>query len=182
MKKIFNLFLLCIAVFSLYGQEAGSNTVYTQDDLQWLNNLYTPGVYMTDDSIFINEEVNDLLSSNSLRSNFYKSEYTWQDAISYLQQKELKKGFWHLIHLYDLNEYNQDKVVKTVLTYDAVFKMDEVLVSSFYTYCYTDPQIGEIVNGQPVVHAPHILEKKLRIVKEIIDHIKRLKNQGIVKS
>ena len=80
-----------------------------------------------------------------------------------------------MINLYSVGEYHREKVVKSVLTFDHMFKMEEVLTSAFYTYCYTDPEIGQIVDGKPVVKAPHVLENKLNAVKEIIFYMDRYK-------
>lgn len=162
MKILLILTLIITSLTCNFAQnhEAGS--------IEWLNDLYEHGVEMTDDSIYITQEVLTLLGDNDYRNEFYANQSNWPKALEYIKENELKKACWNMINLSMINQYSQEKVVKTYLTYNQMFDMEKVLISSFYTYCYTDPAIGYIEDGKPIIKAPHILEEKLQAVKEII--------------
>lgn len=144
----------------------------------WLMDLYEPGVTVADDSIFINAESLRLMNDEAYQKLVYPKVYTWPVALQLIEKQELKKAFWYLINLYEINDKNKDLVVKTVITYDKLFKMDKILVSTFYTYSLIDPQIGTIKNGHSEVTAPHILEKKLQSLKEILFYLDKHKTEN----
>lgn len=141
---------------------------------EWTAELYMHGVEMTDDSIHIGPEVLRLLSDKEYNHTFYSNQANWPKTLEYIKSNDLKKATWNMINLYMTNDYSKDKVVKSVLTYNTLFDMEKILISAFYTYCYTDPAIGYIEEGKPVIVAPHILEEKLQAVKEIIAYINQL--------
>ncbi len=143
----------------------------------WLKDLYEPGVSVTEDSVFINAEASKLINDEQYRNLLYPKTYSWQAAIVFIQKQELKKAFWYFINLYSLNEKNKEIVVKAILAYDKLFKMDKILVSTFYTYSLIDPEIGSIVNGQSKITAPHILEKKLQVVKELLFYLDKYRTE-----
>ena len=144
----------------------------------WLKDLYEPGVSVTEDSVFINAEASKLINDEQYRKLLYPKTYSWQAAIVFIQKQELKKAFWYFINLYSLNEKNKEIVVKVILAYDKLLKMDKILISTFYTYSLIDPEIGSIVNGQSKITAPHILEKKLQVVKELLFYLDKYRKEN----
>jgi hypothetical protein len=55
--------------------------------------------------------------------------------------------------------------------------MDEVLVNTFYTYSFMDPEISVIKDGKPEIVRPDILEAKLANVKEMVAYIVKYRKQ-----
>lgn len=167
--------------FSALGQmaELGSEELKQnqtdQEVIDWLKDLYEHGVEMKNDTFYINQESTALISDANLRSIVYPKVYTWPGTVRLIEQRHIKKALWYLINLYRNSPTNKSMVVKSILTYDKILKMDKVLISTFYTYCYMDPEIGNIKDGKPVIVAPHILEEKLRAVQEIIFHVEQYK-------
>nr|ACN58831.1 hypothetical protein AKSOIL_0216 [uncultured bacterium BLR12] len=146
--------------------------------LTWLKDLYEPGVMVGDDSIFINKETARLLQDTQYQHLVYPPVYTWPAAISFIQKQELKKAFWYFINLYPINSQNKELVVKSILVYDKIYRMEKILVSTFYTYSLTDPEIGTIEQGHSKVTAPHIMEKKLNALKEMLFYLDKYKPEG----
>jgi hypothetical protein len=68
-------------------------------------------------------------------------------------------------------------VVRSILAYEKLFKMDKILVNTFYTYCFIDPEVNTIDGGITEVVHPDILEAKLRNVKEIVGYIQTYRKQ-----
>ena len=84
-----------------------------------------------------------------------------------------------------LNLYPKHKedVVRYIYAYDKTFPTDEVLVASFYTYAFFDPQITDLEGGKPNVHRPDIFEDYLRRTQEIVTYIEYFrKEEGKTKS
>ena len=71
-------------------------------------------------------------------------------------------------------------VVKSVISYDSAFNMEEMLINTFYTYCFMDPKISVIKDGSPEIVHPDILEEKLNDVKEIVAYVMKYREQKIV--
>lgn len=179
-KTSFACFLLLLLSSGLIGQTPPPESSEQQANtalLTWLRELYEPGVAVVEDSIVINEEAAKLLKDEAYRKIVYPEVYSWQTTLEFIKQQELKKAFWFMLNLYDESEQNKQLVVKSLLTYDALFKMDKILVSTFYTYSLTDPEIGEITDGKSVVTSPHILEQKLQSLKEILYYLDKYKKQ-----
>ena len=168
MKYALILFFLASFFINTQAQESFVGTE------EWTAELYKHGVEMTDDSIYIGEEVLRLLSDKEYNHEFYSNQTNWLKTLEYVKSNDLKKATWNMINLYLENDFSKDKVVKSVLTYNTAFDMEKILISAFYTYCYTDPAIGFIEDGKPVIQAPHILEEKLQAVKEIIAYVHQL--------
>lgn len=143
--------------------------------LVWLKDLYEPGVVVGEDSIFVNKETERLLTDKEYRQVMYPAMYTWQATIDFIQKQEIKKAIWFFINLYLVNDQNKELVVKSLLTYDKIFKMEKMIVSSFYTYSLTDPEVGTIDGGQSKITAPHIMEKKLNAVKAMLFYLDKYK-------
>ncbi|KPM49668.1 hypothetical protein [Jiulongibacter sediminis] len=149
-----------------------------EEMLHWLSELYEAGVFMTEDSLQINQESLELLRNEDYRNLIYPEIYSWEITKRLIEARRLKPAFWYMINLYPQNDQNKDLVVKAMLTYDSIFQMDKVLISTFYTYCYMDPEIGQIVDGDPRIDAPHILEQKLHFVREIIFYMEEFKRNN----
>ena len=182
MRKCFQIFIGLISLFTILSSHCQSkitlDSVSSETSIAWIKNLYEPGVRIDEDSISISPEVNLLLTDSLYRASAYPEKYTWEAAVILIQKTELKKAFWYLINLYLTNDQkSKNIVVKTVLAYDRLFIMDKVLVSSFYTYCYTDPEIGTIKNGQPDITKPNVLETKFDAMKEIIYFVEKYKKE-----
>ena len=184
-QKRFNpFFILLITLFSLaatkgYSQSATLAVADTgkQEDsaLIWLKELYEPGVSLQADTLLINKEAQRLLNDEQYRNTMYPATYTWEAAAGFVQKQEIKKAIWYFINLYMIDDQNKEMVIKSILVYNKLFKMDKVLMSSFYTYSLTDPEIGKIENGHSEITAPHIMEKKLNVLKEILYYLNKYK-------
>lgn len=143
--------------------------------LVWLKDLYQSGVKVDGDSFFVNKESERLISDKAYRQLIYPSTYTWEAAKGFIQSQEIKKAVWFLINLYLVNDKNKELVVKSILVYDKLFKMDKILVSSFYTYSLTDPEVGTIEDGNSKITAPHVMEKKLNALKAMLFYLDKYK-------
>lgn len=146
--------------------------------LAWLEDLYDEGARLSGDSLTLGKEAIRLLTDAGYRQTIYPATYTWPVAVELIKRQDLKQAFWHLLNLYMTNEKSKDAVLKTFLTYDKLFKMDKILSNTFFTYMLADPQIGNFDKGQFTVTAPHIMEKKLNAVKEIMLVLDRYRKKG----
>jgi len=181
MKYILTVFLFCLPMF-IFSQE--SNNVnrpirQAQEDaiFNWLKDLNKKGLEIADDSLIIGEEFQKVLMDSVYRKNFYPSIYTWEQATQFIEDMELKKAFWFFINLYPENDLNKELVIKSVLAYDQLFKMDEIMVNTFYTYSFMDPEVSVIQDGKPEIVRPDILEAKLRTVREIVGYVVAYREQ-----
>lgn len=172
---IFGFFAVCSNV---YGQTSKISINSNDTEIAtWVKDLYEPGVKVEEDSIFMNVEAQKLMNDELYRNSIYPKSYTWQTTLNLIQKQELKKAFWYFINLYLVSDQNKDLVIKSILTYDKLFKMDKVLVSTFYTYSLTDPQIGTIKEGKSNVTSPHIMEKKLQALKEMLFYLDKYRKE-----
>lgn len=164
-----------LTMFSVSGQSDSIKQLQKDNEeiLEWMENLYEHGISATEDSIFINEESLRLMNDESYRNTIYPTIYTWEMTTRFLSSQELKKAFWYMINLYSVNDQNKNLVIKSVLTYNKLFKMDEVLEATYKTYALTDPAIGTFHDGKSDITNPHILEKKLNSLKEILYFIEK---------
>ena len=78
-----------------------------------------------------------------------------------------------MLNLYLKNDKNKDLVVKSILSYNKLFKMGEIMEATYKTYALLDPEIGVFKNGQTEITSPHILENKLNALKEILFYIEK---------
>lgn len=138
---------------------------------QWLTDLQEMGVEAKGDSFFVKEEVIRILKDSAYRKTIYPDQYNWPAVSALLQRMELKKAFWQMINLYQDDTSRRNLVVGSFVLYDSLMDMDKVLLNTFYTYAFADPAVCRIKNGKPDIYRPDLLEKKLRITKEIIGHI-----------
>ena len=179
--RILIVFLLLVYSLNICGQ---SNPMRSSDSisiskeqlsqtLNMLKNLSTKGLDMSEDSLIVSEEFNKLIQDENYRKTVYPNIYTWEETINYINSKDLKKAFWFLINLYPTSDKNKQLVIRSVITYDALFNMDKVLINTFYTYAFTDPEVSIIVENSPEITRPDILESKLRTVNELIQYINK---------
>lgn len=144
--------------------------------IAWIKELDEPGVKLIADSLFISKESQRVLADAQYRSIVYPKVYTWEAAKGFIQNQDVKKALWFFINLYLVNDQNKEMVVKSILVYDKIFKMNKLLVSAFYTYCLTDPEIGTIEDGHSEITAPHIMEKKLNALKEMLFYLDKYRS------
>jgi len=151
-----------------------SSTKLDQEQQAFLSNmleLYTKGIEISEDSISISKETQKTLQDSAYRAKIYPEVYTWVDAKKYMKDQELKKAFWFFINLYPRNETNKKLVIESVITYDQLLKMDEIMANTFYTYGMTDPEVCIIKDGKTEIIRPDILEAKFRTTREIVSYI-----------
>ena len=122
---------------------------------------------MENDSVFISEEASRVATDSLLRQLIYPESYQWPLAQQLLQSAQIKIGVWHLINLFPENAQNKEAVLKYVIALDKAFDMEKVMVSSFYTYIYFDPQATRFVGGKFEVIRPDLLEQKMASLREI---------------
>lgn len=186
MKKLFLLLIGLLPVLA-YGQtilatEVKDTQAQQNVAIDWLADLYEIGLEITEDSLKVSKEFQKVLSDANYRALLYPETYTWEQTLHLLQANELKKSFWFFINLYPENEMNKELVVKSSLAYDQVLKMDEVLVATFYTYIFLDPECAVITNEKPEVTRPDIMESKLASVREIVGYIYYYREQKAEKA
>jgi hypothetical protein len=138
---------------------------------KWMKDLNEMGVEKKKDTFFVKEEVIRLLKDSVYRKSVYPVKYNWPAVIVLLNNMELKKAFWHLINLYETDSAHRDIIVGTFVLYDSLMDMDKILLSTYYTYAFADPESCRVKNNKPDIFRPDILERKLRTTKEIIGYI-----------
>lgn len=178
------VYLFIVFYFISTGSNGQTNSTLkldvTKDSsiIAWIKELEEPGVKLIADSLFISKESQRVLADAQYRAIVYPKVYTWEATKGFIQNQDLKKALWFFINLYIVNDQNKEMVVKSILVYDKIFKMDKLLVSAFYTYCLTDPEIGTIEDGHSEITAPHIMEKKLNALKEMLFYLDKYKPEG----
>jgi hypothetical protein len=180
MKILIICLLFCLPfVGSSQGQDSISpaQKAFLEGTIESLNNLMVKGLEMTGDSVVASEEFLSLINNPEYRNQVYPEIYTWQQTVNFMSAMELKKTFWFYINLYSESDTNKELVLKAVLSYDQMLKMDEVMTNAFSTYCFADPEVSVIKEGKPEIIRPDILEEKLRNVKEIVAYIHAYRKQ-----
>ncbi len=177
MRKLLTVFICCLPVI-LFGQTQ-DNTKKQNEEIPpaWLTELAEKGYEINEDSLIVSSEFLKVLNDSNYSALLYPETYTWTQTTRFIETQELKKAFWFFINLYPENETNKKIVVRSILAYEKVFKMDEVIVNTFYTYSFMDPEVSEIIDGIPEITRPDILEAKLRDVKEIVGYIYSYRKQ-----
>lgn len=172
MKKPAILFILMMP-FWLCAQNNGNNKEegLRQVVYNWLDQLGEKGLELRDDSLIIGKEVQMLMEDESYRRLLYPEKYSWDQVTHFIRLQDLKKAFWYMINLYPDNDINKEIVLKSVLAYDQLFKMDEILINTFYSYCFTDPEVSVFNGGKPEIVRPDLLEAKLSNVREMVSYI-----------
>jgi len=166
--------MICMLSSSMSAQndDLGIDTRDNVKSLAWLVDLYEVGTDVSGDTVLINTETRIILDNEDYRDSIYPEVYTWSATTRLMSNQELKKAFWYLLNLY-VDDDNRDLVIKSILTYNSLFHMDQIMEATYKTYALLDPEIGEYVNGKSLITAPHILEKKLNALKEILFFIEK---------
>ena len=149
--------------------------------LKWYLEITEKGIEKIGDSVIYSKEFIKVLNDENYRSFIFPKEYNREVAAYLIDNKNLKQAFWYLINIYPQNEDTKKIVIQSVIAYDKVFKMDEVLVNTFYTYSFMDPEISVVKDGKPEIVRPDILEAKLANVKQMVAHIIKYRKQQEIK-
>jgi hypothetical protein len=144
------------------------SVAYWQD---WMKELNEPGVEKKNDSFYVKQEVIKLLKDSEYRKTVYPEVYNWQMTVGLLKRMELKKAFWQMINLYQTDTAHRNIVVGSFIMYDSLMDMDKLLLSTYYTYAFTDPEVCRLRNNKPEIFRPDILEGKLRTTRELVNYI-----------
>ncbi len=176
MRSIFMVILTIGISFVLTGQPLAHRTIEATPEseaywAEWLADLYEVGVVIEDGKLTINDEARRILKEDQFRSLIYPEQYTWEAASVLLKKMELKKGFWYLINLYHHDPDNREKVIQSLIPFEEIMEMDNILVSTFYTYAMFEPTVCTITDGTPDIHRPDLVEAKFNSVKEIVKYI-----------
>ena len=168
---------------TLVGQDSSSAMTDAQKQevistLMALGELSKPGLIQQGDSIMQNEEFARLLDDSLYRQQIYPHTYSWEEAGLLLEQKEFKKALWYLINLYPESEENKLRTIQVSLALGSVIKIEEAFTNTFSTYCYTDPEVSTVVNGEAEIQRPDILESKMRDLKELLAYVKAVQERG----
>lgn len=142
------------------------------ENKKWLNKLTSKGVTSKNEEIVFDEEAIKLLKDKSYREKVYR-EYTLYDVGLSFSKMDIKKAFWQIINIYP---QKKDTLIQYVFAFDEILPVDEILLASFYTYAFFDPNITKLDNGKPDVYRPDIFEEYFRRTKEIIFVIDNLRN------
>ena len=142
------------------------------ENKKWLNTLTSKGVTSKNGEIVFDEEAIKLLQDKSYREKVYR-EYTLYDVGLSFSEMDIKKAFWQIINIYP---QKKDTLIKYVFAFDEILPVDEIMLASFYTYAFFDPNITKLDNGKPDVYRPDIFEEYFRRTKEIIFVIDNLRN------
>ena len=168
---------------TLVGQDSTSAMTDAQKQevistLLALGELSKPGLIQQGDSIVENEEFARLLDDSLYRQQIYPDTYSWEEAGLLLERKEFKKALWYLINLYPESEENKLKTIKVCLALGSVIKIEEAFTNTFSTYCYADPEVSTVVNGEAEIQRPDILESKMRDLKELLAYVRTVQERG----
>lgn len=184
MKYFLAIFIFCMSL-GAFGQVPNDEISLTKQQeneiiLNFLIDLNEKGLEITEDSVKVSKEYTKVLNDETYRIKVFPKKYTWEIALNFFKTQELKVAFWHLINLYPINNKNKELVIKSFIAYDKLFKMDEIIVNTFYTYCFLDPEMNIIKEGKSEITRPDILEEKLRNVQEIVSYVNRYREQNQV--
>lgn len=177
MRKIFAVTLFSTMCFLSFGQDMPKDSVIDSTSIQQeqlnsiIQDLYQMGIKHEGNSIIINEEVKRLLIDSVYRAYVYPVVYTWPMVALMLEERQLKIAFWHMINLYYADTIGRNTVVSFLVKFDQQFDMEKILLSTFYTYAFTDPQVSRINNSKWETFRPDIMEEKLAITKELSDYV-----------
>ena len=115
------------------------------ENKKWLNTLTSKGVTSKNGEIVFDEEAIKLLKDKSYREKVYR-EYTLYDVGLSFSEMDIKKAFWQIINIYP---QKKDTLIKYVFAFDEILPVDEIMLASFYTYAFFDPNITKLDNGKP---------------------------------
>lgn len=181
MKK-FLIIIICFIPFISLGQTSVKPGIELSEKekvevLEWYVRVHEKGIEKSGDTIITGQEFQKVLEDEKYRETIYPETYTWDQALVFVKNRELKQALWYFVNLYPQNKASKEFVIKSILAYDKLFEMEELMVNSFYTYSFMDPEISIIQNGNPEIVNPDILEAKLRVVKEIVAYVQSYRNE-----
>lgn len=175
---ITSLIMACVSVISKdsFGQTSDKHIMFdsaSKDSvvLAWLQNLYEEGVKVEGDSVTVSAETTRLLTDEPYRLVMYPKTYKWEGVVFFIQRQDIKRACWFMLNLYLDNDKNKELALSSLMTYDKLLRMDKILTNTFYTYVLADPEIGNLADGRFKVTAPHIMEKKLNALREILFYL-----------
>ena len=142
---------------------------------EWFKNLTEKGVSSGEKEIFFSEEAIKLLNDSSYRTEIYKDNYSLYDVGISLSNMDIKLAFWQMINIYP---QNKDTLIHFIYAYDKILPVDEIVLASFYTYAFFDPNITKLNTGKPEVYRPDIFEEYFRRTKEIIYYLNYLRRDN----
>ena len=142
---------------------------------EWFKNLTEKGVSSGEKEIFFSDEAIKLLNDSSYRTEIYKDNYSLYDVGISLSNMDIKLAFWQMINIYP---QNKDTLIKYIYAYDKILPVDEIVLSSFYTYAFFDPKITNLSSGKPEVYRPDIFEEYFRRTKEIVYYLNYLRREN----
>ena len=157
--------------------EANLSKEESVEVLKWYLEISEKGIEKIGDSVIYSKEFVKVLNNEKYRDFLFPKEYKMEVAANLIDYKLLKQAFWYFINLYPKDEDTKKIVIQSVLAYDKIFKMDEVLVNTFYTYSFMDPEISIIKDGKPEIVRPDILEAKLANVEEMVNYVLKYRAQ-----
>lgn len=138
---------------------------------RWQKEFRKKGIMMDGDTLSKNPEFKKLIKDEAYRKTIYPEKYSWEKALEFFKANEMEKYLWFLINIYPTTQLNKEYVIKSMLSFDESVKIDKLLMKSFFTYCFTDPTLGIIKRGKPVITHPELFMKKFKDVKEIKSRI-----------
>ncbi|MBX2878079.1 MAG: hypothetical protein KTR30_38525 [Saprospiraceae bacterium] len=140
---------------------------------RWLKDLYEMGVQVQGDSIVLNVEAKYILQDTNYYKIIYPSAYHWQSVEVLMKRMALKPALWYMINLFQQDDpITKDLVLNTIVTFDQMFEMDKVLISTLYTYIRFDPMVTTVKGGQAMeVQRPDIAEQKMLTTKEMVGYV-----------
>jgi hypothetical protein len=142
---------------------------------QWIIDQITPGVKIEGDNMVFSNEALHLIKDESYRNQVYKRPYTFENVKVSLALLDLQKGFWQMMNIYP---ENKDLVLRFIYAYDQIIPADKILLASFYTYAYLDPEITTLENNKPNVMRPDLLEAQFKKAQEIVKYIEYLRKEA----
>jgi len=185
MTKYFNIIVCIFFINIAFGQnninseklrlskEDISNIIESEEKLkEWIDQLKEPGVRINGENMEFNAVAQALISNKELRNIIYKEIYSFEDVKKSLEQLNIQLAFWQMINIYP---NNKRKVLEYIYSYDSLIPVDEIVIASFYTYSFFDPNVTKIIDNRPVVERPDIFEQMLLRTKEIVAYIQEFR-------
>ncbi|MEK9620444.1 MAG: hypothetical protein VW078_10165 [Flavobacteriales bacterium] len=152
-----------------------TNIIESEQKLkEWIDQLKEPGVRINGEIMEFNAVAKALISSVELRNTIYKENYSFEDVKKSLEQLNIQLAFWQLINIYPSNKR---KVLEYIYSYDSLIPVDEIVIASFYTYSFFDPNVTKIIENKPVVERPDVFEQILLKTKEIVAYVQEFRKR-----
>jgi len=166
--------LMCGQIAKEKSKEEEAKKIYAEN---WKKDLTEKGIEIKGDSLYISNEYKKALNDDNYRKVIYPDPYLWEVVAAFIKLNKLKPAFWGLINLYSKSPEDKERVMKFVITYDQFLPMDEILVATFYTYSFMDPETSVIKNGELETVRPDILEQKLKNVNDMVSYLLQYREQ-----